>query len=156
EIREYLEGEGCRHWRATAEALVLFPYVTGGVSKRFATFLWPWRTTLTERTTFSGNMSDAGRDWWEYQQFTEFPYRAPLSITFGEIATHNHFVLDRGGKVFNQTAPVVKLPTKSTESDYLELLGLLNSSTACFWLKQVCFPKGGDHVGTEGARVTKV
>jgi hypothetical protein len=25
-------------------------------------------------------------------------------------ATHNHFVLDRGGKVFKQTAPVIKLP----------------------------------------------
>ena len=36
--------------------------------------------------------------------------RTPLSITFGEVATHNHFVLDRGGKVFKRTAPVIKLP----------------------------------------------
>src|SRR5262249_12800621 len=28
-------------------------------------------------------------------------------------------------------------------------------STACFWMKQVFFPKGGDHVGTEGARVRR-
>ena len=27
--------------------------------------------------------------------------RTPLSITFAFVATHNHFVLDRGGKVFN-------------------------------------------------------
>ncbi len=54
------------------------------------------------------------------------------------VATHNHFVLDRGGKVFNSTAPVIKLPPEATEDDHLALLGLLNSSTACFWMKQVC------------------
>ncbi len=37
----------------------------------------------------------------------------------------------------------------------MALLGVLNSSTACFWLKQVCQPKGGDYVGQEGARVSK-
>jgi hypothetical protein len=31
----------------------------------------------------------------------------------------------------------------AAESDHLGLLGLLNSSVACFWLKQVCFPKDG-------------
>jgi hypothetical protein len=86
-----------------------------------------------------------------------FPNRfaAKMLIGVGEIATHNHFVLDRGGKVFNQTAPAIKLAADATKDQQLELLGLLNSSTACFWLKQICFPKGGDHVGTEGARVTK-
>jgi hypothetical protein len=52
-------------------------------------------------------------------------------------------VLDRGGKVFNRSAPVIKLPEGTTEDDYLALLGVLNSSTACFWLKQVSQPKGG-------------
>jgi hypothetical protein len=77
----------------------------------------------------------------------------PLTITFAEIATHNHFVLDRGGKVFKQTAPVIKLPAGSSEDDHLGLLGLLNSSVACFWLKQVCFNKG-DSTDTKGARTT--
>jgi hypothetical protein len=71
------------------------------------------------------------------------------------VATHNHFALDRGGKVFKQTAPVIKLPETATEDEHLSLLGVLNSSTACFWLKQVCQPKGGDYVGQEGARVSK-
>src|SRR5690606_9530399 len=57
--------------------------------------------------------------------------------------------------VFKQTAPVIKLPADASEDDHLALLGLLNSSTACFWMKQVCFPKGGDHVGQEGARVRR-
>jgi hypothetical protein len=29
------------------------------------------------------------------------------------------------------------LPSEATEDDHLALLGLLNSSTACFWMKQV-------------------
>ena len=68
--------------------------------------------------------------------------RTPLSIAFAFVATHNHFVLDRGGKVFNRSAPVIKLPGDATEDDHLALLGLLNSSTACFWMKQVFHNKG--------------
>jgi hypothetical protein len=63
------------------------------------------------------------------------------------VATHNHFVLDRGGKVFNRSAPVVKLPEGASEDDHLALLGVLNSSTACFWLKQVSQSKAGSGIG---------
>jgi hypothetical protein len=66
-----------------------------------------------------------------------------LSIAFAFVATHNHFVLDRGGKVFKQTAPVIKLPRGTSEERYLELLGVLNSSTACFWMQQVFHNLGG-------------
>ena len=45
--------------------------------------------------------------------------RTPLSIAFAFVATHNHFVLDRGGKVFKQSAPVIKLPEGATEDDHL-------------------------------------
>ena len=36
------------------------------------------------------------------ESFTSDKLRTPLSIVFAEVATHNHFVLDRGGKVFNR------------------------------------------------------
>ena len=39
---------------------------------------------------------------------------------------------------------MIELGPRGDDDDHLALLGLLNSSTACFWLKQVCFPKGGD------------
>ncbi|TVR58352.1 MAG: BREX-2 system adenine-specific DNA-methyltransferase PglX [Gemmatimonadales bacterium] len=58
-------------------------------------------------------------------------------------------MLDRGGKVFKQSAPVIKLPEEATEEDHLRLLGLLNSSTACFWMKQVFHGKGQGGVGQE-------
>ncbi|HNC46840.1 MAG TPA: BREX-2 system adenine-specific DNA-methyltransferase PglX, partial [Acidobacteriota bacterium] len=90
---------------------------------------------------------ECGLKWFEFGRLTSDKLRTPLSIAYGEIATHNHFVLDRGGKVFNRTAPVIKLPAGATEDEYLALLGLLNSSTACFWGRQTFFPKGGFAAG---------
>jgi very-short-patch-repair endonuclease len=98
---------------------------------------------------------ELGLTWWEWSRFQRERFQHPLSTTFAFVATHNHFVLDRGGKVFNRSAPVIKLPAGASEDDHLALIGLLNSSTACFWMKQVFYPKGGDHVGQEGARVRK-
>ena len=66
-----------------------------------------------------------------------------MSIAFGYIATHNHFVLDQGGKLFDRHGTVIKLPQSATVREHLALLGLLNSSTACFWMKQVSEPKSG-------------
>ena len=85
--------------------------------------------------------------------FFRHRYRTPLSIAFAFVATHNHFVLDRGGKVFKQTAPVIKLPADATVADHLALLGVLNSSVACFWMKQV-FHNKGSTVDAHGARQT--
>lgn len=107
--------------------------------------LWSLRTELGNRATFSKQTYFAeGRPWHEWHQLPKDVGRHPWVIVFAEVATHNHFVLDRGGKVFKQTAPVIKLPGRATEEQHLELLGVLNSSTACFWLKQVAQKKGGD------------
>jgi hypothetical protein len=92
-----------------------------------------------------------GDPWWTWYRWVPSKYAQPLSITFAEIATHNHFVLDRGGKVFKQTAPVIKLPAGATEDDHLALLGLLNSSTACFWMQQMCHNKGRPGANVAGA-----
>ena len=46
------------------------------------------------------------------------------------------------GRCSSSQRPVIKLPLEATEEDHLALLGLLNSSTACFWMKQVCHNKG--------------
>jgi hypothetical protein len=92
-------------------------------------------------------MRNAGLEWFEYMQHTASAYRTPLSITFAEVATHNHFVFDRGGKVFKQTAPVIKLPAAATEDDHLDLIGLLNSSALEFWVKAVMQDKAGSGIG---------
>ena len=148
-------GDRVRDWSADSDLLVWYPYGPNREMSPVLSVLWTWRTTLAGRRTFQGNMADAGLRWFDYMQHTPSAYDTPLSITFAEVATHNHFVLDRGGKVFKQTAPVIKLPVNATEADHLALLGVLNSSVACFWMKQVFYLKGGDKVGQDGARVRK-
>src|SRR6266540_6472164 len=129
-LRQLLIGEVVRDWAAWPEEAMIYPYGEER-QEEFETELWPWRTFLAERRTFQGNMADASLNWWEYMQHTPSAYRTPLSIVFAFVATHNHFVLDRGGKVFKQSAPVIKLRQGAGEDDHLALLGLLNSSTAC-------------------------
>lgn len=148
-IRDSVSGDEVRDWTRSAGDAALFPYDADYRPIPLADFahayryMWPYRTGLAGNVMFGKQTKvEAGLQWWEYGRLTVSKFRAPLSITFGEIATHNHFVLDRGGKVFNRTAPVIKLPAGSSEDEHLGLLGLLNSSVACFWLKQVCHNKG--------------
>jgi len=104
---------------------------------------------------FGNYIEDRGLRWFEHSMFFPSRFRTPLSIAFAFVATHNHFVLDRGGKVFNRSAPIIKLPAEAIEDDHLALLGLLNSSTACFWMKQV-FHNKGSTVDERRARQTTV
>ncbi|MFG2989917.1 BREX-2 system adenine-specific DNA-methyltransferase PglX [Streptomyces sp. NPDC048257] len=147
-------GEVVRDWGAQPEDSIWFPYAKELKSGSLETELWPLRRMLEVRRTFHGDIADAGLKWWHYMQYTPSAHETPTSITFAEVASHNHFSLDRGGKVFKQTAPIIKLKKEATETDHLRLLGLLNSSTACFWLKMRCYPKGGDPMGNDGARVS--
>ncbi|MFR9751399.1 BREX-2 system adenine-specific DNA-methyltransferase PglX [Nocardia sp. 004] len=111
-------------------------------------YLWPSRTELGNRATFSrGTYFSDGRPWHEWHQIPKDRDASPWSIPFAFVSTHNHFVLDRGGKVFKQSAPVIKLPEGASEEEHLRLLGLLNSSTACFWLKMVSHSKGNGGIG---------
>src|SRR6266508_4299551 len=96
--------------------------------------LWPYRTELGNRATFTkGTYFGDGRPWYEWHQLPKDLDAHPWAIARAEVATHNHFVLDRSGKVFNQSSPVIKLLKAASEDDHLALLGILNSSSACFW-----------------------
>ncbi|WP_446215542.1 BREX-2 system adenine-specific DNA-methyltransferase PglX [Micromonospora sp. IBHARD004] len=148
-LRPLMIGETLRDWDAKPEDAIWYPYEPCLGKEGLADELWPWRRLLEERRTFQGNMAAAGLQWWAYHQHTASAYRTPLSISFAFVATHNHFALDRGGKIFNRSAPVIKLPEGATEDSHLRLLGILNSSTGCFWLKQVCHDKGSQS-GTGG------
>jgi hypothetical protein len=107
------------------------------------TLLWPSRRILQVRKRFGIPVEAIdGFSWYEYRELYSARLRTPLSIIYAFVATHNHFALDRGGKVFNRSAPVIKLPESATEDDYLALLGLLSSSTACFWMHQVSHNQG--------------
>ena len=141
----FVEGAVIRGWGVQPELLALFPYNSGlepALPESAAAYLWGYRTSLINRRQFGKNTLEAGLSWFEYRSFYKAKRYSPLFIPFAFVATHNHFVLDRGGKVFKQSAPVIKLPAEATVDDHLGLLGLLNSSAACFWMKMVFFNKG--------------
>jgi hypothetical protein len=150
-----VDGEDVRDWTIGNVTRAVWPYSPGSFeacpSSGVEQVLWPYRVGLSGRVAYGKSQIERGLRWFEYSMFFKNRFLSPLTITYGEIATHNHFVLDRGGKVFNRTAPVIKLPSGSSEDEHLGLLGLLNSSVACFWLKQVCHNKGST-VDQHGAR----
>ncbi|MFE2105228.1 BREX-2 system adenine-specific DNA-methyltransferase PglX [Kitasatospora sp. NPDC059463] len=149
-LREMVTGDLLREWGEGDFDVALFPYSADFVAidvereSPLGRRLWTCRTTISNNLLFGRQTKvEGGLKWSEYGRLTVSKLRTPLSIAFAFVATHNHFVLDRGGKVFKQSAPVIKLPEGASEDEHLGLLGLLNSSTACFWLKQVSQAKGG-------------
>jgi hypothetical protein len=160
--RTMILGDGLRDWTSHEQPVAIFPYDQGfnpievTEDPTVYRWLWPYKTNLSNNIMF-GRITkiQAGLKWSEYGRLTTSKLRTPLSITFAFVATHNHFVLDYGGKVFNRSAPVIKLAEGATQDDHLRLLGLLNSSAACFWLKQVSHNKGST-VDTHGARQTTI
>ncbi|MET8262350.1 BREX-2 system adenine-specific DNA-methyltransferase PglX, partial [Micromonospora sp. NPDC005205] len=153
-VARLVTGDEVRDWKVSPGDFAFHPYsadrelISLERMPRLATRFWPYRTELGNRATFTkGTYFSDGRPWWGWHQLPKDVGAHEWSIVYGEVATHNHFVLDRGGKVFRQTAPVIKLADGATEDDHLRLVGLLNSSTACFWLKQVSQAKAGGGVG---------
>jgi hypothetical protein len=156
--RPLVKGDLVRDWALESLDVVLFPYneqiqLTNG--PEINRWLWPVRSLLWARITFGKETyRQARRAYYEYHQIPVERNRVPRSLVFAFVATHNHFVFDRGGPVFNRSAPVIKLQV-SDDDEYIAIASLLNSSIACFWMKQVFYPKGGDQIGQEGARVRK-
>lgn len=150
-VQHYLRivtGDQIRDWCIGGIDAIIWPNDSSGKRLEYsevadvAIFLWPYRTNLRSRKAFGSPIEDRGIPWYAVREVYEKRLQTPLTITFAEVATHNHFVLDRGGKAFNRSAPVIKLPKGSTEEEYLVLTALLNSSLGCFWLKDVCGHKG--------------
>jgi len=156
----FVSGDGVRDWEAYGSTPTFFPYskthelLPLEEFPRQARAMWRYRTELANRTTFSRKTYAAeGRPWYEWHQLPQDAGASPSCIAYAEVATHNHFVFDRGGRAFNKTAPVIKLRRTSTKDDHYNILGVLNSSAACFWLKQVAHNKGST-VSGDGARTT--
>ncbi len=154
-VKALITGDLVRDWTADSNTAVWlydqdFKLIPLELLPSTGRYFWSYRAAISRRKRFGTPMIERGLKWYEYQELYVSKLRTALTITFAEVATQNHFVLDRGGKVFNRTAPVIKLAAAS-EDEHLGLIGLLNSSVACFWLKQVCHNKGST-VDQHGAR----
>lgn len=151
-VRVFVEGDTVRDWSIASEMNCIFPYdeeIVALSTPEIEHRLWSTRTGLRSRIYFGKSQAERGMTWYEYGYISKDKCASDFLIPFAFVATHNHFVLDRGGKVFKQSAPVIKLPASATEQDHFALLGLLNSSIGMFWMRQVFHGKGQGGVGQE-------
>jgi hypothetical protein len=143
--RRLVEGDAVRDWSFAAALDAIYEYTIDGKHQPqnlLNAYFWPFRGLMRPAIYFGRTKEQRGMHWREFGVIVKDKLGPTPTIAFAEVTTHNHFVLDVEGRVFKQTAPVIKLPAGSTEADHIGLIGLLNSSVACFWLKQVCHNKG--------------
>lgn len=135
--RALLRGGSIHDFGASLRWTAIAPYQDDGAPMAQAgnacwyQFLWRYRAFLWAKPP-SGARPPA--PWWAWQWWVNVPGR--LRIAFPAIARSNQFVLVRERALASRTVSVVVLPGEAPEEDVFLLLGYLNSSMACFWIKQ--------------------
>lgn len=151
---QVLTGSGIRDWSVRSEYAAFFPRAWDENSDRpkvvdLSHFpghhrrLRPYWSVLVERPGIKGSTAP----WYDWHQVASNRNVHSWSIAFPWVATHPHFSLLREPLVPLNSAPVLKLSPAASEVDHLRLLGVLNSSAACFWLKQMSQSKGESRIG---------
>ncbi|MFJ7421049.1 BREX-2 system adenine-specific DNA-methyltransferase PglX [Streptomyces uncialis] len=152
-IRPFHGGTSVRDWSLQDGIGTVFPYSdldqSAQIDDATERLLWRNRVNLRTRKALSGTQEEQGLKWFEYSSFSAKRYWSPFLLSFSFVSTHNQVALRRDQSGFIRTAPVIKLRDGANEQEYLSLLGLLNSSTAGFWLKMVSHDKGSQS-GTGG------
>jgi SAM-dependent methyltransferase len=137
--RPFSTGNDIRDWVASSKDHTFVPQDSPPAA------LWTFRTTLANRKSFKKTQIERGKAWWDYGMTVQRRQDPPL-VALAHIVTHNHFALCRERRVFDQHALVIR-PLDGMTETLTDILGLLNSSIGCFWLRQVCHDKGGGGVG---------
>ncbi|MFD9515738.1 BREX-2 system adenine-specific DNA-methyltransferase PglX [Streptomyces sp. NPDC059979] len=152
-LRPFVEGDQVRDWICEPAASCIYPVGSSTEERERLESgpLWPGRTILRGTLYFGKTKEQRGMPWSDFAFYKEDRLNSSRLISFSFVSTHNHFALNRGGRVFNKSAPVIKLREQESEETCLRLLGLLNSSAAGFWMKQVSHNMGSS-VDSKGAR----
>jgi hypothetical protein len=151
--RVIVEGDEVRNWSIAPKGVVLWPYDAHGADLPVeqqvvhVSFLWPYRTNLKDRKAFGVPVEEKGLRWWDLREIYRNRLKTARTITFGEIATHNHFSGTVSDFVFNRTAPVIQLAQSCSDDENFGLLGVLNSSVSAMLLRGICRPKEGSGIG---------
>ncbi|MEU7057843.1 BREX-2 system adenine-specific DNA-methyltransferase PglX [Streptomyces sp. NPDC046197] len=147
--RPMVVGEDVRDWILTPAEVALTPYDSNGKlvalehDAPWGRHLWKYKQVMGRLTDFSGQTRfDANIPWWSWYRWVADRYKIRETISFSHVATHMHAAFENSGLAYNQHAPVIKLREGASTEEYVQLLGLLNSSTAGFWLRMVCHDKG--------------
>jgi hypothetical protein len=115
-LRPFAIGEVVRDWTIRGTEHVLYPYTERGGTHistdhpSVARYFWRFRTLLRARSVFGKSPEQRGDTWFGHLEHYTDRLKTPFSIAFAFVSTHNQFVLDRGERYFNRSAPVIKLP----------------------------------------------
>jgi len=145
-------GEDIRDYEISSPYVVVFPYQEDGspcnsLPLRLQRYFWPFKVRLRARVDFGKTLEERNLRWFDHSMFFRSRYVSKNFLAYTNVATHNHFVVGQPLKVFNSHAPTVQLKPESPVEKQKGLFGLLNSSAACFWMKQVFHNKGGGGIG---------
>ncbi len=139
-IRSFVNGESVRDYGVSPRHAAIAPYrfedekpVAVTEDERWLRFLWKYRAVLESRAEGAVRRS---RPWWTWQKWVG---SADVSqrIICPRITRYNQFAWVRGRIATAPSVCVIDLPSTCTDEDALVLLGWLNSSTACFYFRQV-------------------
>ncbi|MFD8569163.1 BREX-2 system adenine-specific DNA-methyltransferase PglX [Streptomyces sp. NPDC059639] len=148
-----VDGEGIRDWSHLDPNWLANPYDenlelrSNEDNKGLIRYYWPLRHSLEMRKRFSVTLLDRGVPWIEWREVYPSRVMADRLLLFPLVATHNHFYFQKSATPAKHSVSVIKLQDDTADEEYLQLLGLLNSSTAGFWLKMVSHNKGGGGIG---------
>ncbi|WP_454198475.1 BREX-2 system adenine-specific DNA-methyltransferase PglX [Nocardia sp. Marseille-Q1738] len=151
--RGMVTGETVGDWRVGASMDVLAPYDEDDIplpldlGRSWGRHLWMMRQVLRAAPGSRESSRTEDGPWWAWRHWSRSALREP-ALTFASVATHNRFALEYGGRVLSRSAPALRLSPGADEHEYIALLGVLNSSTAGFWLKQT-----GTAIGVDGPAV---
>ena len=141
---DLVTGSEVRDWQVRSELQAFFPRYQDQRKERVdiddlprhRRRLWPYRLPLAQRSRISPET------WYDWHQVSDNTDASPWTLIFPWVSTHPHFALNREPNAPLNSAPVIEFPASVTEDKLLGLLGVLNSSAACFWLKQFSNSKG--------------
>lgn len=152
-VKPYALGENVRDWSVEESNRILFPYNTRlepECSEGTERLLWHWRLLLSDRIAFGKSQRQRGLAWFSFSMlFKKRMIEVPV-LMFSDVATHNHFVIERSSIPSNSHAPIIRFKS-AREHEIVSLLGLLNSTSACFWMHQVFHNKGRPGANIAGA-----
>ncbi|MEV0750082.1 BREX-2 system adenine-specific DNA-methyltransferase PglX [Streptomyces sp. NPDC050273] len=149
-MRPVAVGDELRDWRIAPVSLAIAPYSPDGAildadsRSAWVKNLWVVKQPLGALADFSGKTRfEAGIPWWSWYRWTHSRVGARRTVVISKVATHNHVALNAEGVITTQHMPAVAVDEGVSDEAVAGLVGLLNSSTACFWLKRVSQAKGG-------------
>ena len=142
-----VDGSRVRDYMASRSEWLIYGYSEDALILQTAPaldrYVWPFRTSMLGRLLFGRTIHDRDLPAWALLEYYPDRVRSQFLIAFSLVASHTHFTLIHRPLLARHSAPVIQLPRGADRDKHLELAGVLNSSTACFWLKQSSQPKGG-------------